>query len=94
MFERLKKAVKNWMQTTAADTGIAREFKDVFELSGVPAFREFYNFCIFPCKYVYKGFYNAWHLIPAPTIDNPKAKRKMFYLNLSKAVCSELAGMV
>ena len=94
MFERLKKAVKNWMQTAAADTGIAQEFKDVFELSGVPAFREFYNFCIFPCKYVYKGFYNAWHLIPAPTIDNPKAKRKMFYLNLSKAVCAELAGMV
>ena len=94
MFERLKKAVKNWMQTAAADTGIAQEFKDVFELSGVPAFREFYNFCIFPCKYVYKGFYNAWHLIPAPTIDNPKAKRKMFYLNLSKAVCAEIAGMV
>lgn len=94
MFERLKKAVKSWMQTAAADTGIAREFKDVFEISGVPAFREFYNFCIFPCKYVYKGFYSAWHLIPAPTIENPRAKRNMFYLNLSKAVCAELAGMV
>lgn len=94
MFERLKKAVKSWMQTAAADTGIAREFKDVFEVSGVPAFREFYNFCIFPCKYVYKGFYSAWHLIPAPTIENPRAKRNMFYLNLSKAVCAELAGMV
>ena len=94
MFERLKKAVKSWMQTAAADTGIAREFKDVFEVSGVPAFREFYNFCIFPCKYVYKGFYSVWHLIPAPTIENPRAKRNMFYLNLSKAVCAELAGMV
>jgi A118 family predicted phage portal protein len=94
MFERLKKAVKGWMQTAAADTGIAREFKDVFEISGVPAFREFYNFCIFPCKYVYKGFYSAWHLIPAPTIANPRAQRRMFYLNLSKAVCAELAGMV
>lgn len=94
MFERLKKAVKSWMQTAAADTGIAREFKDVFEVSGVPAFREFYNFCIFPCKYVYKGFYSAWHLIPAPTIEDPRAKRNMFYLNLSKAVCAELAGMV
>jgi A118 family predicted phage portal protein len=94
MFERLKKAVKSWMQTTAADTGIAREFKDIFELSGVPAFREFYNFCIFPCKCVYKGFYDAWHLIPAPTIQNPRGQRRMFYLNLSKAVCAELAGMV
>lgn len=94
MFERLKKAVKGWMQTTAADTGIAREFKDIFELSGVPAFKEFYNFCILPCKYVYKGFYSTWHMIPAPTIQNPRATRRMFYLNLSKAVCSELAGMV
>ena len=41
MFERLKKAVKNWMQTTAADAGIAKEFKDVFELSGVPASESF-----------------------------------------------------
>jgi A118 family predicted phage portal protein len=94
MFDRLKKAVKSWMQTTAADTGIAREFKDIFELSGVPAFREFYNFCIFPCKYVYKGFYNDWHLIDAPTIKNPRNQRRMYYLNLGKAVCSELAGMV
>ena len=94
MFERMKKAVKSWMQTAAADTGIAKEFRDIFEISGVPAFREFYNFCIFPCKYVYKGFYSAWHEIPAPTIDNPKNRRKLFYLNLSKAVCSELAGMV
>lgn len=82
------------MQTTAADTGIAKEFKDVFEISGVPAFREFYNFCIFPCKWVYKGFYSAWHMIPAPTIADPRAKRRLYYLNLSKAVCSELAQMV
>ena len=93
-FERLKKAVKGWMQTTAADTGIAKEFKDVFEISGVPAFRQFYNFCIFPCKYVYKGFYSAWHMIPAPTIADPRHQRRLYYLNLSKAVCSELAGMV
>ena len=73
------------MQTTAADTGIAKEFKDIFEISGVPAFRQFYNFCIFPCKYVYKGFYTAWHMIPAPTIADPRAKRRMYYLNLSKA---------
>lgn len=94
MFERLKKVVKNWMQTTAADTGIAKEFRDIFEISGVPAFKQFYNFCIFPAKWVYKGFYSAWHLIPAPTIADPRATRRMYFLNLSKAVCSELAGMV
>ena len=94
MFENLKKAVRGWMQRTGADLGIAKEYKDIFELGGVPAFQQFYNLGIFPWKWVYKGFYNTWHLINAPTIDNPKATRRMYYLNLSKAVCSELAGMV
>lgn len=94
MFERLKKAVKNWMQTTGADLGVAKEFRDIFQLGGVPAFQQFYNFGIFPWKYVYKGYYDAWHYIPAPTIANPYAKRKMAYLNMAKAVSAELAGMV
>ena len=51
MFEGLKKVVKSWMQTTGADTGIAKEFKDIFEISGVPAFREFYNFVYIPIQY-------------------------------------------
>lgn len=74
--------------------GLSREFKSIFELGGVPAFQQFYNLGIFPWKYLYKGFYSAWHLIAAPTINDQNAKRRMFYLNLSKAVCSELAGMV
>lgn len=82
------------MQNAGATTGIAKEFRDVFDISGVPAFREFYNVGIFPWKYVYKGFYSAWHTVDAPTIQNERAKRNLFYLNLSKAVCSELAGMV
>ena len=93
-FERLQKAVRGWMQTTGADLGIAKEFKSIFELGGVPAFQQFYNFGIYPWKWIYRGYYEAWHLIPAPTVQNPRAKRKMFYLNLSKAVCAELAGMV
>ena len=94
MFERLKKAVKGWMQTTAADTGIAKEFKTIFDVGGVPAFQQFYNFGIYVWKWLYKGFYEPWHMIPAPTIEDPRHKRKMAYLNLSKAVCAELAGMV
>lgn len=97
MFERIKsafKGVSKWMQTAGATTGIAKEFRDIFDISGVPAFREFYNVGIFPWKYVYKGFYSAWHTIAAPTIKDANAKRNLFYLNLSKAVCSELAGMV
>ena len=94
MFERIKKAVKNWFMRAAADTGLGREFRSIFELDGVPAFQQFYNFGIFPWKFLYKGYYEAWHLIPAPTVKDANAKRRMAYLNLSKAVCSELAGMV
>lgn len=94
MFERIKKAVKGFMQRAGAATGLAREFKSIFELGGVPAFQQFYNVGIFPWKWVYRGFYDAWHLIKAPTIENPLATRRMYYLNLSKALCAELAGMV
>ena len=94
MFERLKRWWLNLMRRTGAELGIAKEYKSIFELGGVPAFQEFYNVGIFPWKWVYKGFYNAWHLIAAPTIQDPRAKRRMYYLNLSKAVCAELAGMV
>lgn len=94
MFDQLKKAVKGIMQQAGAATGVAHEFKDIFELGGVPAFNQFYLYGIFPWKYLYRGFYNAWHLVPSPTIANSKATRKMFYLNLAKAVSSELAGMV
>lgn len=93
-FEQFKRAVKNWFMRAGADTGLAREFKSIFELGGVPAFQQFYNLGILPWKALYKGFYSAWHLIPAPTIKDPNATRHMAYLNLSKAVCSELAGMV
>lgn len=93
-FERIKRAVKNWFMRAGADTGIAREFKDIFELGGVPAFQQFYNLGIYPWKCLYKGLYEPWHVIAAPTISNPRAKRNMAYINLSKAVCSELAGMV
>lgn len=97
MLERVKsiyKGVRNWMQRTGADVGISKEFKDVFELGGVPAYREFYNLGIYVWKCLYRGFYEPWHLITAPTIDNAKHQRNLFYLNLSKAVCSELAGMI
>lgn len=95
--ERFKKFMANIrdnIQIAGADTGVAREFKDIFEIGGVPAFNQFYNFGILPWKMLYRGFYSAWHLIKAPTIENPDATRRMSYLNLSKAVCQELAGMV
>ena len=93
-FKRFMVNTRNAAQIAGANTKIAREFKDIFEIGGVPAFNEFYNFGIFPWKWVYKGYYSAWHLIKAPTIADPNAKRRMAFLNLGKALCSELAGMV
>lgn len=97
LFERFKKLmarVSDNVQATAADMKVSREFKDIFELGGVPAFNQFYNFGIFPWKYVYRGFYKAWHIIKAPTILNPDNTRHLAYLNMAKALSSELAGMV
>ena len=78
----------------AAQTGIAREFKDIFEVGGVPAFNQFYNFGIFVWKLLYRGFYKPWHLIPAPTVADPNARREVYRLNAAKAVCAELASLV
>ena len=82
------------MQKTVADTGLAREFKDVFELGGVPSFQQFYNFGVFIWKWIWKGFYKPWHVIACPTIANPNASRTMFRMNMAKALCAEMAGMV
>lgn len=97
MIERFRKImakVTDNVQATAADLRATKEFKDIFELGGVPAFNQFYNFGIFPWKYVYRGFYKAWHIVTAPTISNPKATRQLSFLNMAKALTSELAGMV
>lgn len=93
-FKKFMATIRDNAQMVGANTKIAREFKDIFEIGGVPSFNEFYNFGILPWKMVYRGYYSAWHLIKAPTIADPNAKRKMSYLNLSKAVCAEIAQMV
>ena len=92
--EALKRRWKNRMQKTVADTGLAREFKSVFELGGVPSFQQFYNFGVFIWKWLWKGFYKPWHVISCPTIANPNAERTMYRMNMAKAVCAEMAGLV
>ena len=91
---KLKEWGRSLMQRGAADAGIARSYKTVFELGGVPAFSQFYNTGIFVWKMLYRGFYKPWHLIHAPTIANPKGERELYRLNASKAVCAELASLV
>ena len=94
MFERLKKTMTDALQRTGAGTGLGKEYNSIFELHDVPAFNQFYNIGIFPWKFLYRGFYKPWHLIAAPTIADPDAKRNMAYLNMSAAICAEIAGMV
>ena len=93
-FAKLKKKVTDRMQRMGADTGIAREFKDVFEVGGVPAFQQFYYFGVFIWKWLWKGFYKPWHYITAPTIANPDAKRELYRMNAAKAISSEMASLV
>lgn len=94
MFERIKKKVRNWMQKNGAEMGLTKEFKDIFEVGGVPAFNQFYYFGIFVWKYLYKGYYKAWHRIAAPTIADPRAERDMERMDMAKAVCAEMAGLI
>ena len=82
------------MQTFKADAHMGREFKDVFELQGVPAFRQFYDLGIFVWKSLYKGMYAPWHIINAPTIKDANKKRNLFRMDTPKAISSELAGLV
>lgn len=95
MLEKVRKAVKDWFMETQAITEMGKEYKSVFDLEGVnPAYNQFYNYGILIWKFLYKGFYNAWHIVPAPSIANPEGKRNMESMHLSKAVCAELAQMI
>ena len=69
--------------------------KDVFELEGVPAFREYYTLFIFVWQAIYKGFYKAWHEVPMKTVRDPKGKKRiMNTMNAGKMACSQMARYV
>ena len=69
--------------------------KDVFELNGVPAFREYYTLFIFTWQAIYKGFYRAWHEVPVTTIKDPKGKKRtLATMNAGKMACSQMARYV
>ena len=96
---RVWDTIKDWgrrlMDRTANVTGIAREFKDIFELGGVPAFSQFYYYGIFVWKYLYRGLYKPWHVVPVVAVGaKPNETRQLFRLNTAKAVSSELASLV
>jgi A118 family predicted phage portal protein len=71
-----------------------KEIKSIFDISGVPSFRDFYNKYIALWKRIYRGNVAEWHEVVAPTINNVNNKRKRERLGVAKAVCSELAGLI
>ena len=89
-FNRIKGAFRNVTQAT----GLQQPKKSIFDLAGVPAFNEFYNFGIFPWKWIYRGYYKTWHLVPALTIKNPQGQRQMERMDTAKAVCQEMASIM
>ena len=92
--DNLKRRWQSGMQKAVAGTGLAREYKSVFDLAGVPAFQQFYDFGVFIWKWLWKGFYKNWHIVPAPTIADPNARREVYRMNVAKALCAEMASLV
>lgn len=94
VWDSIKKWGRGLLNRATTATGLVREYRDIFEVGGVPAFRQFYTEGVFLWKRLYKGYYDKWHLVPAPTIANPKATRQLYRLNTAKAASAELAGLV
>jgi len=69
--------------------------KDVFELDGVPAFREFYTLYVYPWLAVYRGYYKPWHCVPVVSVKDPKGKtRDMATMNAGKMACAQMSRYV
>ena len=90
---KLKERIKNRVNRVEESVNLFK--KDVFELNGVPAFREYYTLFIYVWQAVYKGFYRAWHEVPVMTIRDPKGKKRtLATMNAGKMACSQMAHYV
>ena len=93
IIDAIKSRIRNGVNRMAEGVGAFK--KDVFELDGVPAFREYYTLYIFAWQAVYKGFYKAWHEVPMKTLNDPKGKKRtMATMNAGKIACSQMARYV
>lgn len=89
----IKERIRNGVNRVAENVNLFR--KDVFELNGVPAFREYYTLFIFVWQAIYKGFYRSWHEIDVHTIKDPKGKKRhLATMNAGKMACSQMARYV
>ena len=93
LWERIKDRFRNGVERVAENADLFK--KDVFDLEGVPAFRQYYTLFIWVWQAIYKGFYQDWHIVPVHTINNPKGKtRTMATMNAGKMACSQMARYV
>ena len=90
---RIRDFFKNRVNRMAEGMDVFK--KDVFELEGVPAFREYYTLFIFVWQAIYKGFYREWHEVDVKTIRDPKGKKRtLATMNAGKMACSQMARYV
>ena len=90
---RIRDQLRNGVNRVAESLEIFK--KDVFELDGVPAFREYYQLSILTWLAVYKGFYAPWHVVKFQTIHDPKGKtRTLATMNAGKLACAQMARYV
>lgn len=88
-----KDRIRNGVNRVAENVNLFK--KDVFELNGVPAFREYYTLFIYVWQAIYKGFYRAWHEIDVHTIRDPKGKKRtLATMNAGKMACAQMARYV
>ena len=92
-FERLRNKLRNGVSRLSESAELFK--KDVFDLDGVPAFREYYTLFIYAWQAVYKGYYKAWHCVPLKTLNDPKGKtRTMATMNAGKMACAQMARYI
>ena len=93
ILDRIRDRIRNGVNRMAEGVGAFK--KDVFELDGVPAFREYYTLFILPWQAIYKGFYKAWHEVDVQTLKHPKGKKRtMATMNAGKMACAQMARYV
>ena len=93
LIDRLRNRFKSGVNRAMESANLFK--KDVFELDGVPAFREYYTLFIFAWQAIYKGYYKAWHCVPVKTLNDPKGKtRTMATMNAGKMACAQMARYV
>lgn len=93
LFDRIRDRIRNGVNRVSESMELFR--KDIFELEGVPAFREYYTLYILAWQAIYKGFYKEWHSVPMKTLNDPKGKtRTMATMNAGKLACSQMARYV